>query len=47
MMSMHFGWNYVDPGLVEHGRSRLEGKLRDLSTALGFVHYALCFGALN
>ena len=33
-----------DPGLVEHGRSRLEGKLRDLSTALGFVHYALCFG---
>ena len=33
-----------DPELITYGRTRLEGKLRDLSTALGFVHYAIRFG---
>ena len=33
-----------DPAQSEHGKNRLENKLRDLSTALGFVHYALQFG---
>jgi len=33
-----------DPAQSEHGKNRLEGKLRDPNTALGFVHYALQFG---
>ncbi len=33
-----------DPEQSAHGKNRLENKLRDLSTALGFVHYALKFG---
>lgn len=33
-----------DPELVTYGKTRLESKLRDLSTALGFVHYAIRFG---
>ena len=33
-----------DPTQSEHGKNRLKGKLRDLSTALGFVHYAIRFG---
>lgn len=32
-----------DPTQKEGGKNRLEGKLRDLSTALGFVHFALRF----
>ena len=32
-----------DPTLRQHGKNRLEDKLRDLSAALGFVHYALRF----
>ena len=33
-----------DPDQTQHGKNRLEDKLRDLSDALGFVHYALRFG---
>jgi len=33
-----------DPELSAHGKSRLETRLRDPSTSLGFVHYALRFG---
>lgn len=33
-----------DPDLSAHGHSRLEDKLRDLSTALAFVPYAINFG---
>ncbi|MGG7056632.1 hypothetical protein, partial [Nitrosomonas sp. ANs5] len=33
-----------DPAQRAHGKNRLENKLRDPSTALGFVHYALQFG---
>lgn len=33
-----------DPELIAYGKTRLEGKLRDLSTALGFVHHAIRFG---
>ena len=33
-----------DPAQNAHGKNRLENKLRDPSTALGFVHYALQFG---
>lgn len=33
-----------DPAQSAHGKNRLENKLRDQSTALGFVHYALQFG---
>ncbi|WP_353254248.1 HNH endonuclease [Salinisphaera sp. PC39] len=33
-----------DPAQSAHGKNRLENKLRDPSTALGFVHYALQFG---
>lgn len=33
-----------DPTQTMHGKSRLENKLRDRETALGFVHYALQFG---
>ena len=33
-----------DPAQGAHGRKRLEEKLRDLSSALGFVRYALQFG---
>ncbi len=33
-----------DPEQSAHGKSRLEKKLRDSSTSLGFVHYALQFG---
>lgn len=33
-----------DPAQSAHGKSRLVDKLRDPSTALGFVHYALQFG---
>ncbi len=32
-----------DPAQNAHGKSRLENKLRDPNTALGFVHYALQF----
>jgi len=34
----------LDPKQKSHGKNRLESKLRDPSTALGFVHYALQFG---
>jgi len=33
-----------DPAQTEHGKNRLEIKLRDPNTALGVVHYALQFG---
>lgn len=33
-----------DPEQSTHGKNRLEGKLRNPDTALGFVHYALKFG---
>jgi hypothetical protein len=33
-----------DPAQSAHGMNRLENKLRDPNTALGFVHYALQFG---
>ena len=33
-----------DPNLKAQGENRLESKLRNPSTALGFVHYALQFG---
>jgi hypothetical protein len=33
-----------DPAQTAHGKNRLENKLRDPDTALGFVHYALQFG---
>ena len=33
-----------DPAQSAHGKNRLEGKLRNSNTALGFVHYALQFG---
>ena len=33
-----------DPAQSAHGKNRLENKLRDHNTALGFVHYALAFG---
>lgn len=33
-----------DPVQSDRGKNRLEDKLRDLGTALGFVHYALRFG---
>lgn len=33
-----------DPAQSAHGKNRLENNLRDLNTALGFVHYALQFG---
>ena len=33
-----------DPAQFEHGKKRLENILRDSSSALGFVHYALQFG---
>jgi hypothetical protein len=33
-----------DPAQSVQGKNRLENKLRDPSTALGFVHYALKFG---
>jgi len=33
-----------DPAQSAHGKNRLEKKLRDPSTALGFVHFALQFG---
>ena len=33
-----------DPVQSLHGKNRLENKLRDPNTALGFVHYALQFG---
>ncbi len=33
-----------DPALEQHGKSRLEDKLRDLSAALGYVNHALRFG---
>jgi len=33
-----------DPAQTEHGKNRLETKLRDSDSALGFVHYALQFG---
>lgn len=33
-----------DPTQSSHGKNRLEDKLRDSSTALGFVHHALNFG---
>jgi len=33
-----------DPAQNSYGKNRLENKLRDPSTALGFVHYALQFG---
>lgn len=33
-----------DPAQRAHGIKRLENKLRDLSSALGFVHYAIQFG---
>ena len=32
-----------DPSQRDFGKNRLQGKLRDLSTALGFVHYGLQF----
>ena len=33
-----------DPSQRDLGKNRLQSKLRDLSTALGFVHYGLQFG---
>lgn len=33
-----------DPTQTVHGKTRLEDKLRDSNTALGFVHHALQFG---
>lgn len=33
-----------DPAQSAHGKNRLENKLRDPATSLGFVHYALQFG---
>ena len=33
-----------DPVQAQHGKNRLEDKLRDLSAALGFVHHALQYG---
>ena len=33
-----------DPAQSEHGKKRLQDKLRDPKTSLGFVHYALDFG---
>ena len=33
-----------DPAQSAHGKNRLENKLHDPDTALGFVHYALQFG---
>ncbi len=33
-----------DPAQSAHGKNRLQNKLRDSNTALGFVHYALKFG---
>lgn len=33
-----------DPSLRDSGRNRLQRKLRDLSTALGYVHFGLQFG---